>query len=236
MDPTVANTARLPDIPGGWAARNVTVKDHTFLLTLPADPDAFLDDSRVQAAHNRDGYMPYWPYLWPAAHSMAQAVLSHNWPAGTRTLEIGAGVGLVGLAALTKGLKVTFSDYDRTAVELALHNARQNGFSNAAAIHLDWRKPTPLSFPIVLGCDVLYETGNHTPIRNLLETTLTDDGVCWLGDPGRQHAGAFSQLARTAGFCVEERNASGQVRRKQHNEACLPTGEFRILSLIRTGM
>ena len=115
----------------------------------------------MQAAHSRDGYMPYWPYLWPAAHSMAEAVLSNTGRPGRGCWKSAPVWAWSASPALTRGLKVTFSDYDRTAVELALHNARQNGFSNAAAMHLDWREPTPLSFPIVLGCDVLYETGNH---------------------------------------------------------------------------
>ena len=42
--------------------------------------------------------MPYWPYLWPAAYAMSAAVLRENWPPGAAALEIGAGIGLVGLA------------------------------------------------------------------------------------------------------------------------------------------
>ncbi|MDZ4687036.1 MAG: hypothetical protein SH850_18320, partial [Planctomycetaceae bacterium] len=90
----------LPAIPGGWTERVWTVSEHEFRLTLPASPDAFLDDPDVAAAHARDEYMPYWAYLWPASLAMSAAMLRHPWPDGTAVLELGAGVGLVGLAAL----------------------------------------------------------------------------------------------------------------------------------------
>jgi predicted nicotinamide N-methyase len=93
---------QLPEIPGGWAAREIVVDRRNFRLTLPASPDAFLDDPAVRAASERDDYMPYWPYLWPAALSMAEAVARADWPAGTEVLEIGAGIGFVGLVALSR--------------------------------------------------------------------------------------------------------------------------------------
>ena len=192
----------LPEIPGGWSESTLTLAGRTFQMTLPASPDEFLDSADVQARHSRDGFMPYWPYLWPAAHSMANWILQRDWDAGARVLEIGAGIGLVGLAMLSKGLAVTLSDYDQTAVDLALHNARKNDFAQARGLLLDWRNPPDVSFPIVVGCDVLYEGDNHDPVLELLNRVLCADGVCWIGDPGRQHSAAFCRRAAKSGFHV----------------------------------
>jgi hypothetical protein len=200
----------LPAIPGGWEDKTITVGGREFIITLPADPDAFLDDPDVQAAHARDEYMPYWPYLWPASYSMAEAIFRAEWIHGTPTLEIGAGIGFVGLAALARGLRVTFSDYAVDSVQLALHNARQNGFQEACGISLDWRAPTSVQYSVIFGCDVVYDTANHRPILNLLDKMLAGDGVCWLGDAGRQHGGAFWKLAREWGWHVELWDAAGR--------------------------
>src|SRR5262249_21314677 len=116
----------LPEIPGGWAERDFALAGPTLRVTLPASPDAFLDDPDVLAANRRDDYMPYWSYLWPTALETAVAVLNHEWQPGTAALEIGAGIALTGLAALASGLRVVFSDYDRQAIDLALYNARAN--------------------------------------------------------------------------------------------------------------
>ncbi len=192
----------LPPIPGGWTTEDVPVSGKTFRLTSPADPDAFLDESEVLAAHKRDGFMPYWPYLWPAAQSLAEAVIRGKWPAGTRALEIGCGIGLVGLAALSRGLCVTLSDYEPLAVELAAYNALQNGFDRFERLILDWRSPLPQRFSLILACDVIYETRNHVPILDLIETMLAVGGSCWIGDPGRSHTDEFIQLAQRGGFVV----------------------------------
>lgn len=189
-------STELTSIPGGWTTRCLALVNRTFTLTLPADPDAFLDDPRVHEAHAKTGYMPYWGYLWPASLETAAAVLRHEWRAGLAALEVGAGTGLTGLAALARGLRVTFSDYDEQSVQLCLHNARQNGLEQAEGLVLDWRDPPPRTFDVIFGCDVIYEKPNHAPILNLLEQMLAPDGEAWLADPGRHTADEFVALAR----------------------------------------
>jgi predicted nicotinamide N-methyase len=229
-------------------------------VTLPASPDAFLDDPEVLAANRRDDYMPYWSYLWPTSLETAVSVLNHDWSSiqpgapfqtaspplrkggqgGSRglptdaettgglsfvaggkggptrgvsdglgspsriaiqALEIGAGIALTGLTALTCGLAVTFSDYDQRAIDLALFNARQNDLDcHAEGLLLDWREPIDRQFPVIFGCDVIYERQNHRPILGLLEKMLARDGACWITDPGRHQADAFLELLARSPF------------------------------------
>ena len=217
--------APLPDIPGGWTTRTIDLDSLRLELTLPACPDAFLDDPQVLAEHDVDGYMPYWPYLWPAALAMSRRVLAADWPPGLHALEIGAGVGLVGLVAAACGLDVTLSDYRQTAVDLAVENARRNTLAVRGRL-LDWRTPPEnTSFPLILGCDILYETRNHAPILRLLETVLAPGGRAWIGDAGRQHAAAFVELARGHGFVVELSDAAGRPLTEPQ------VGSFQLLEL-----
>lgn len=184
----------LPDIPGGWTERSWTIEGQTFRLTLPAVPDAFLEDPQVHAAFDRDEYMPYWAFLWPAALKMVSTILKFEWPAGAEVLEIGAGIGIVGLAGLARGLKVTISDYEPKAVQLALYNAIRNGFSQGQGLVLDWRSPPDRQYPFVWGCELLYEDRHHEPLLELTRKVLSPDGVAWFVDGGRMRAERFCRL------------------------------------------
>jgi predicted nicotinamide N-methyase len=236
----------LPSIPGGWTETTVPIRDREFRLHVPARPDDFLEDPTILQASDESGYMPYWPYLWGSAPTMSRLVLEADWQHGTRALEIGSGIGLVGLAGLAAGLDVTFSDYDANSVQLALTNAQTNGFGNTAGLVFDWRnlnricQRTPHTnnahqgasqlehFPVILGCDVIYEPQIHEPILNVLDRFLTPDGLCWLADPGRSHADAFIERARRRGYRVSIKNDAG-------TETAAPLiNQFQMLTLQQT--
>ncbi|MFN9717480.1 MAG: class I SAM-dependent methyltransferase [Planctomycetota bacterium] len=199
----------LPQLAGGWAEREYLFGDYRLTLTLPNCPDILLDETSMRSANQQDDYMPYWAYLWPAAVAMSNQVSRAAWPRGTDVLELGCGVGLVGLAALANGCRVTMTDYDPRAIQVAGHNARRNGFVDFETQQLDWRHPLPRRYPIILGCDLLYEERNLEPILNLLDVMLDSGGECWLADGGRRHATHFLSLARDRGYNIHMFDANG---------------------------
>lgn len=190
----------LPAIPGGWTKREWVIEGHVFQLILPATPDAFLEDAEVHAAFDRDDYMPYWAYVWPASLKMVATILRTDWPCEAEVLELGAGIGLAGLAGLARGLKVTFSDYEPKAVDLCLFNARRAGHSNAEGLVLDWRQPPDKQFPLIWGCELLYEDRNHEPLLSLTQRMLAPGGTAWFADGGRAKAERFVSLIAQHGF------------------------------------
>lgn len=201
--PVILQPQELPPIPGGWTEREWVIEGQAFRLTLPAVPDALLEDPEVHQAFDRDQYMPYWAYLWPAALKMVATVLRSDWPAGAEVLEIGAGIGIVGLAGLSKGLNVTISDYEPKSVELALYNARRSGFQNGSGMVLDWRTPPRKQFPFIWGCELLYEDRHHEPLLELTQKMLTDNGVAWFVDGGRMRAERFCKLVPEYGLSYQ---------------------------------
>src|SRR5438874_1161086 len=142
MDPTpspVPPPAEILARLGANVRETVIVDSRTYLIERPGESDRLLDDPAVHAAHERDEYMPYWADLWPAARMLAKVILHEPWPPGQEALEIGCGLGLPGIVALSVGLRVTFSDYDPCALYYAAANARLNGLSDFTTLRLDWR-------------------------------------------------------------------------------------------------
>ncbi len=164
----------------------VIVEGHTFAIERPDDSDRLLDHPDVRATFALDEYMPYWADLWPAARMLAKAVLREPWAGGPHALEVGCGLGLPGVAALARGLRVTFSDCDATALHFAARNARLNGFDDFETLQFDWRRPPEsLRVPVVLASDLLYELRNVEPLVGLIKQVLLPDGVCLLTDQDR---------------------------------------------------
>lgn len=204
----IESTIRQPDLqPEHWVTANYAVRGRSFRFARPVDPDRLLDDPAVQSASRASDYMPYWAFLWPGACLLADHVLAQTWPAGSRVIELGCGLGLAGLAALAAELHVTFTDYSPAALSVAKHNAQLNGFTNFDTRIVDWRQPPRESFELVLGADVLYEPRCLPDILHVLNSVLAPDGEACLSDPMRGVADRFPELSRAQGFRVRTESA-----------------------------
>ncbi len=204
----------------------VFVEGRTFLIERPAQSDKLLDEPAILEANSRDDYMPYWADIWPAARMLAKAILRDSCEAATRrvsaaersdtetlrvaasrrfgcseVLDLGCGLGLAGLAALSRGWRVIFSDYDLTALRFAERNARLNGFTGFRTLPLDWRfPPDDLRVPMILGADLTYEVRNVDSLIGFLKRVLLPGGVCLLTDPDRTTAPYLRQRLEAEGL------------------------------------
>ncbi len=195
----------MPETPlealGPVVTERVIVEDRTFVIRKPGNSDHLLDHPQVQAAFAADEYMPYWADLWPAARMLAKVVLREPWTPGVEALEVGCGLGLPGVAALARGLRVVFSDYDATALRFAADNARANGFENFRLLQVDWRHPpADLRVPVVLASDLVYELRNVPPLVKFLKQVLAPDGVCLMTDQDRVPSHALRETLAAEGL------------------------------------
>ncbi len=175
-----------PDALEPLVRERVVVHGRAFVIEHPQESEHLLDNPAVRAAFAADEYLPYWTELWPAARMLAKAVLREPWAPGSAALEVGCGLGLPGIAALARGLRVTFSDCDTTALRFAANNARLNGFEEFETLRLDWRHPPEgLRVPVLLASDVVYELRNINPLVALIRSVLLPGGVCLLTDQDR---------------------------------------------------
>jgi predicted nicotinamide N-methyase len=195
----------LPETP--WEAlgpiirEQVLIEGQSFTITRPDEADRLLDHPFVDSAFAEDEYLPYWTELWPAARMLAKAITHEPWTPGTEALEIGCGLGLPGIVALSRGLGVTFSDYDATALRFASENARLNGFDDFRVLHMDWRSPPDnLEVPVLLASDLIYEQRNIEPLVALIKRVLAPAGLCLLTDQDRIPSAALRETLTARGL------------------------------------
>lgn len=187
------------EVLGPTVREKVIVEEQTFLIARPDKIDRLSGQADPGAGIGEEEYIPFWADLWPAARMLAKAILKEPWPQPgngkpVTALEIGCGLGLAGVVALSRGLHVIFSDYDATSLRYAADNARLNGYGDFEVLQMDWRQPPAgLQVPIVLGSDLIYQMEMAPVLAALLKQVLAPGGFALLADQERVPAPAFRE-------------------------------------------
>ena len=141
------------------------------------------DDSADDAAEPQP---PYWAYAWAGGSVLARYVLDKpSTVAGRRVLDLGAGSGLVGIAAAKAGAsKVTAAEIDRNGVVALGLNAAANGVA-IDIIGADITAGPPPAVDLVLAGDVFYGRMVARRVIPFLDRCLAAGIDVLVGDPGR---------------------------------------------------
>ncbi|MFH1746023.1 MAG: hypothetical protein ABIG44_03150 [Planctomycetota bacterium] len=200
--------------------RRVRVGDVDLEILGPANYESLVDDPRVVARFEEDEYLPYWAEFWPASLLLTNEVA--KWPAADTfteppmVLEIGCGLGVVGLAALQLGYHVIMSDYDDDALAFVLESARHNGLPFPETRFVDWREIYPaLCVDRLVAADILYETRSLRPIAEFIRQHLSPTGFALICDANRSTADDFDTVARHCGLAVEVNPVEGEDSESQ---------------------
>jgi len=166
-------------------------------LCLSAVPS--LPEIRLYTAHpgsglrrlsgpERENAAPYWAYQWPGGLALARYVLDRpETVAGSSVLDLGAGSGLVAIAAAKAGAgKVIAAEIDRHAVAALRLNADANDVALEIATH-DLTAGPPPPVGVVLVGDLFYESGLAQRVTAFLDRCLAAGVTVFVGDPGRAH-------------------------------------------------
>ena len=179
------------------------VGGRTYRLLIPASAEALIDEGDFE----RDERLPYWAELWPSAIALAR-ILAQEPLAGKRAIELGCGVGLPTVVALSRGAEVLATDHYEAALDFTSCNARLNVGLEPETALLDWHaaETEPSGpFDLVFAADVLYERRNAPALTDLVPGLLAPGGEAVLADPRRKDAPPFLELMRERGFVNEMR-------------------------------
>jgi predicted nicotinamide N-methyase len=185
---------------------SVLVGDAVYRVIHPTEADALIDEEEFE----RDERLPYWADLWPSAVALARYVAEENLE-GRRVVELGCGVGLPSVVAISRGAAVTAADHYAGALDFARYNAWVNLADQEPETRLlDWHAPETEGlepFDLVLAADVLYESRNVPALDALIPTLLSPGGGALIADPRRKNTPVFLERMREKGFesSTEER-------------------------------
>jgi predicted nicotinamide N-methyase len=159
---------------------------------------------------------PYWAFAWAGGQALARYILDN--PAivrGKSVLDLGAGSGLVGIAAMKAGARSVLSaDIDTYAKAAATLNAQANVViietttEDVIGSEGDW--------DVILVGDLCYER----PIAERLLAWLRMRGTALIGDPGRSYF-PKTGVERLALYNVE-------VTRELEDREIRETGVYRL--------
>ncbi|MET3665048.1 50S ribosomal protein L11 methyltransferase [Caulobacter sp. 1776] len=164
---------------------------------LPLEPAPGVPEIRLHRAGPRSGLMrladadpdfgsPYWARPWGGGLALARHVLDHpEVVAGKRVLDLGAGSGLVAIAAALAGAgEVSAADVDPYAVRATRLNAAANGVA-VEAIHDDLTAAEPPDVDLILVGDLFYDPDLAARVSGFLARCLASGIEVLIGDPWR---------------------------------------------------
>ena len=140
---------------------------------------------------------PFWVKLWDAAIILAYLLRQLPNKPGQTLLELGAGLGVPGLAAQAAGFSVTLSDYEQIILDFERVSAAASGLPGARSVILDWLNPPDLGrFSVLAGAEILFREEFFEPLLAVFRQYLVPGGQIFLAhDATRRSLPKFLALA-----------------------------------------
>jgi predicted nicotinamide N-methyase len=170
------------------------VRELTTPTRLPMTPDLTLHLAReplgiwqvVELARSDDrAKRPFWAFAWPGGQALARHITDHpEIVAGRRVLDIGAGSGLVSIAAVRAGAASAIAnDIDPLAVAAARLNATSNGV--AIVVETEDRLGGDIGDAnLIILSDVVYEPELLTRVSAFIDAMRARKIPVLFGDRG----------------------------------------------------
>lgn len=182
---------------------------------LPLTPVPFVPEIRLHTAHpgsglrrierqGKENAAPYWAYPWAGGIALARYILDRPQSVcGRRVLDLGAGSGLVAIAAAKAGASdVLAAEIDRNALAALELNLAANAVS-ATVIDHDIIDDEPPAVDLILVGDLFYERRLAKRVTAFLDCCIAAGIEVLVGDLGRKDL-PLSRLRVIANYPVSD--------------------------------
>jgi cyclopropane fatty-acyl-phospholipid synthase-like methyltransferase len=144
------------------------------------DYEEFILD-RIEADDPDVTQAPFWAKLWEASLVLAHFLGKQSVNPQHHLLEIGAGIGIVGVYAALCGHRITITDINEDALLFARANALLNGLNDLEIRRLDWSDPEETRrYDAIVGSEVVYDRRSYPLLVDFLHRSLAPEGVIFL--------------------------------------------------------
>lgn len=188
--------------PAAFIARNLRLEPVPFLPEIrlyTAHPGSRL--SQLAQPDDPDPPAPYWAYQWAGGLALAHHFRAQpEVVAQKRVLDLGAGSGLVAIAAIKAGGDAVAAEIDlngRTAIAL---NAAANGVV-VPLCDIDLAGPPPTGIDLIAAGDVFYNAEVAARMIPFLERCAAAGIAVLIGDPDRRDL-PMDRLIQVASYAV----------------------------------
>ena len=181
------------------------IRQNLRLEPVPSLPDIVLytahPGSRLSRLSAPDGAAPYWAYQWAGGLALAHHFAVHpDVAGGKRLLDLGAGSGLVGIAAAKAGAIVSAAEIDPNGRAAIALNAAANGVV-IEVIDVDIASAAPEGFELIAAGDVFYNPEVGQRMLPFLQRCADAGMDVLIGDPERRDL-PVDRLERLASYAV----------------------------------
>ena len=159
----------------------MVVNKKKFNFLIPKNIDRFINKDNLF-----DGF-PLWAKIWEATTVLSCYMADLPINSEKKILEIGAGIGVVGIVAASFGHRVLVSEHNPDALNFARANAVINKCDNLEIKDLDWNKPVcDEFFDQIIGSEVVYKKSDIKSLLMLFNKCLKPGGDITLADGMRE--------------------------------------------------
>jgi len=161
----------------------LAVNGRKFQIMLPKDLHQFINSHVMHE-------FPLWAKIWPASWVLAGYLAELPVADEKNFLEIGGGVGLVGIVATTFGHRITMTENNPDALQFARANALINECPQLNIEALDWNHPRLSGqWDYIIASEVSYRQEDVRALLALFKNSLKTSGEVIL-------AGEMRKLSR----------------------------------------
>ena len=223
---------RLPSVvcSGGWESRRSSIAEleaehgdgayEEYELPLDIDDP---NGRKLKVRQFSDYFFSSGCRVWDASAALARLIWDENACQEKDVLELGAGIGLAGLAAAVDlARRVVLTDNEPLLLPNLRHNAgnmrrqlSEEDWEEPATLEvaqLDWSDPpadlvaTHGTFDVILASDVVYSSGAVAGLVGAIRALLKPDGTLFMSYAGGRHGQAqFKAELEAAGASCKEK-------------------------------
>ena len=154
------------------------IKEQSIRLLTPSDLDELLEG---QAPLDNVSTFPFWFRLWESDIVLAHILVSDPDPENRRLLELGAGLGLAGIAAAKAGFDVTLSDNEELILDFQRVSSAANDLPRVKSIKINLLDlPVLESFDVIAGSEILFKEEFVEPMLTICRNCLEPGGTIYL--------------------------------------------------------